>query len=326
MATPANTFASFNQKGKKLSFADWIANLSPEETPFASLIGKVSIDQTEYKWQTDRLKAAKKNAEIEGSDAVAVDLDATTELNNNIQLMRKVVKVTDTANNTANYGRGKELMYQLAKAGAELKRDLEFAFLNQTTLVTGNASTAAEFKGFLGLVAAADAADPDTGAVVHKTVAAPSTGSAGAIDDSKFEEAILDLCEQLYTAGATANTIMFHPSHAKAFSKMLEKEGASHGATRVRVFENQSKLNLLVNVLVDPLGQEFKLVPNRQMPKNSFYFFNPADFDQMVFRAPHVEDLAKTGSAETKMIEMETGLRLRHPYAAGALVFTPKAS
>ena len=33
------TLVSYDLKGKKLSFANWISNMSPSETPFTSMTG-----------------------------------------------------------------------------------------------------------------------------------------------------------------------------------------------------------------------------------------------------------------------------------------------
>ena len=39
------TLVSYDLNGKKLSFANWISNLSPTETPFVSMTGKEAIVQ-----------------------------------------------------------------------------------------------------------------------------------------------------------------------------------------------------------------------------------------------------------------------------------------
>ena len=96
---------SYDLNGKKLSFANWISNLSPQDTPFVSMTGKEAINQTLFQWQTDSLAAAvEDNAVIEGSQAVSAKRESTTKLSNITQILRKVVKVSDTANVLANYG------------------------------------------------------------------------------------------------------------------------------------------------------------------------------------------------------------------------------
>lgn len=302
------TLVSYDLTGKQLSFANWISNLSPTDTPFVSMTGKESIGQTLFQWQTDTLAAVNaSNAVIEGAAAVEDTATSTTVKSNVTQILRKVVKVSDTANALANYGRGRELQYQMEKRGKEIKRDLEAIMLSAQAKVDGDGSNARKTAGFQALVAASGVADTDTGAVVNKT-----TSISGVITETE----LFDLTYNLYLAGASADTIMFHPKYASFFSSLQEKTGTGN---RVRMFENTPKLSVYVSGLVDPLGQEFKLIPNRYMPEDAIYFFNPADWTQMVLRSPTKQQLAKDGSYEKWMIEMEVGLRHRNPYASGIL-------
>ena len=311
------TLTSYDLNGKKLSFANWISNLSPTDTPFVSMVGKEAVQQTLFQWQTDTLAAPDAaNAVIEG--AAATDgTSATTSVKTNVtQILRKVVKVSDTANALANYGRGRELQYQMEKAGKEIKRDLEVILLSAQAKADGDASTArktAAFQALVGTGAGGTTADPDTGAIVVKT-----TAGSGVITEAE----LFDMTYQTYIAGSSANIIMFHPKYASFFSSLQEKSGG--GANRMRMFTNvDTEVNLHVSSLVDPLGQEFKLIPNRFMPQDAIYFFNPADWTQMVLRAPSREKLAKDGSYEKWMIEMEVGLRHRNPYASAVLKVKP---
>lgn len=309
-----NTLISYDLNGKKLSFANWISNLSPTETPFVSMTGKESISQTLFQWQTDALEAVDlNNAVPEGSPAEDKARKSTTVLNNVTQILRKVVKVSDTANALANYGRGKELQYQMEKAGKEIKRDLEAILLTNvakdegTGPGKGGAGGARKTAGFKGLVAAKNAIDPDTKAVVHKETAAKLT-----------EAELFDLTYNLYLSGSKANIIMFHPTHAKFFASLMET--SAQGQNRMKMFDGpETRFNHYVSSIVDPLGCEFKLIPNRWMPVDSVYFFTPSDWTQMVLRAPERTKLAKDGSYEKWMIEMEVGLRHRNPFASGIL-------
>lgn len=304
------TLVSYDQNGKKLSFANWISMISPEDTPFVSMTGKESINQTLFQWQTDSLAAVNENnAVVEGSAAVDGTLGSTTVLNNVTQILRKVVKVSDTANTLANYGRGRELMYQMEKAGKEIKRDLEVILLSDQEMVTGSSTVARKTAGFQALVADLNQADPDTGAVVHKETAASGVFT---------EDELFDITLQLYTAGSEADIIMIHPKHAVQFAELQEK-ATGGAATRVRLFENTKSFIKQVNTITDPLGQTYKIVVNRWMPEDAIYFFRASDWTQMVLRAPKRTELAKDGSYEKWMIEMEVGLRHRNPFASGIL-------
>ncbi|MGL5085140.1 MAG: SU10 major capsid protein [Clostridium sp.] len=310
---------TFDLKGNKLSFANWISNLSPCETPFISMIPKEKVDQVQYSWQTDALAAAAVAATsvVEGSAAVAGALRATSVHTNFTQIYRKAVRVSDTTKKVSLYGRGSELSYQMEKAGMEIKRDLEAAILNNTEAgrpgTTGAHGIAA---GVQKLIAAKNAADTDTGAVVNKTV----TYSSGAGVKRFTQVQVFDMTYQLYLAGSRANKVMVHPVHMHIFSDWIGDNLVTKHVHRM--FDGmETKYNAHVSSFRDPLGQVFDIIPNRYMPKNQLFFFNEKDWTQMVLREPAKVELAKNGSSEKHMIEMEVGLRHRNPFASGILEF-----
>lgn len=303
---------SYDLKGIKLSFADWISNLSPTETPFVSMTGKEGISQTKFQWQTDVLpKVRGDNACHEGSiPAFEDEVASTVVLTNNTQIFRRSVSVSDTANVVSYYGRQKEIGYQMEKAGAELKRDMEMVFLSAQKKADAATSTAGKTDCFEALVADKDTADADTGAKV----------CTDAVDVS--EAALFDMTYNLYLANSKANVIMFHPKHAGFFSGLLSIGTAAPyvGVNRMKMFGSMDdEYNTEVDTIVDPLGQRYALVPNRLMPEKAFYFFNPSDWTQMVLRAPKKIQLAKVGSSEEWVIEAEVGLRHRNKFASGIL-------
>lgn len=367
------TFVSYDQQGKKLSFANWISMISPQDTPFVSMTGKETINQTIFSWQVDALAAVNAdNAVAEGSKADEVSLRPTQVLSNVTQILRKVVKVSDTANTTANYGRGRELMYQLEKAGKEIKRDLEKILLSDqirkdlSSYGVGNApgvlpaavatdsffpNSVTPYQGqgtpFLVNSPALDSANArrtgafqwlcatkkdtstgsitkgngvadalDTGALTVMQALAPVSGPATDPAKYTFDETDLwALTLQLYTAGSEADIIMINPAFAGHFASLQENTQGS----RVRMFENTKQFVFEVNTITDPLGQTYKIVVNRWMPNDAIYFLSASDWTQMVLRAPQRTELAKDGSYEKWMIEMEVGLRHRNPYASGIL-------
>lgn len=337
---------TFNLKGNKLSFADWISNLSPTETPFVSMISKEKVDQTQYSWQTDRLAQPGKHGSAansvnpdtddtdltaikEGSAAVSNYLHQTKVHTNFTQIFRKAVRVTDTTKKISLYGRNSEFSYQMEKAGLEIKRDLEFAILNSTEKGRlGTADKHGVFDGFQNLVAPVGAKCYDTGAIVHKAVTY-TAAAAGTRQVYFTKEQVFDLTLQLYIAGSRPNKIMFHPMHMSQFSDWVsDTSGGTSGAYPHlhRMFDGlETKYNAVVKKIRDPLGQEFTLIPNRHMPKDMLFFFNEADWTQMVLREPQKTTLAKMGSSEKQMIEFEVGLRHRNPFASGILRFTETA-
>lgn len=332
----ANELHSYDLKGKKLSFTDRIANLSPEETPFYSSIGSEAIRQTLHQWQTDTLEKAKiydgttNQSIVEGSNASMEARKSTTVLSNNTQIFRKALAVSDTANSTDNYGRAKELMYQMDKASTEIKRDIEATMLQSLAKSTAaSAAAGGLMAGFInncavksGGVASADWAtgkglsdigitDPDTGAQTVRNLI-----KENGADDVLTEKDIFDMTYNLYLAGSDASVIVFHPKFASFFASLQEKANV-----REKVFTNgDTRFSMYVSEIRDPLGQVYTLIPNRWAREDTIYFYNPKDWTKMVLRPMTRTQLAKTGSAEKWMIETEMTLKHRHPFASGVLL------
>ncbi|MGL5014412.1 MAG: SU10 major capsid protein, partial [Bacteroidales bacterium] len=136
-------------------------------------------------------------------------------------------------------------------------------------------------------------------------------------------DAIFDMTYNLYLAGSKADKIMFHPKHAIAFSGLISNNPDAEKT--YRMFDNlNTTFNTQVKRIRDPLGRVYTLVPNRYMPVDKIYFFHEGDWTQMVLRAPSVSKLAKKGASEQFMLEMEVGLRHRHPFASGILALETK--
>jgi hypothetical protein len=309
-----STLQSYDLNGKKLSFANWISTIAPIDTPFSSMTGKEATNQTIFQWQTDNLAVAGRNVNSEGDDAVSGNVGHTDTKSNMTQILRKVISISDTANATENYGRTEEVKYQLENAAEELKRDIEWALLNNELASDETDEHGRMSAGFAGLVAPLGAVDFETGAIVHQ-----STGKA----DGVFEDMdIFNIIHNLYIAGSETDIIMFHPKWASYFSALQERPadgGKPEEASRRRIFENTPKLSVYVSTLVDMFGATHKLVVNRWMPEEKIFFFKASDFTQMLLRPPSRVKLAKDGSYEKWMIEAELGLRLSNPFAAGIL-------
>ena len=289
-----STYCTYDMKGIKSEFADWVSNISPEYTPFISMLRKFPVSNTHFQWQTDSLSGMDvDNAIIEGADAGSFTGIPTTVISGYTQIMRKVVQVSDTANSIASYGREKELYYQLKKAAKELKRDHESIFLLKDQEGVTATSTTPSLSNSFGFMI-----DP-----ANNLAASAAT----------FEKDIFAATETLYTEGSEADIIMYSPELSLHFSS-LQETGERH-----RIFKNDKRFEVEVNYLVDPLGQEYKLIPNRWLPTGVLYIFRAEDVSMAVLRAPQQTKLAKQGSSEKYMIEQEVGLRLANPLCAAVV-------
>ena len=139
-----NTFTTEAAVGVREDLADIIYNISPEDTPFQSNVGRSDASNTLFEWQTDELSAPDgDNAVAEGADVPDFDeVDPTVRLQNYQQISRKTVIIAETMEAVDKAGRDSEISYQLAKKGSELKRDIETICLrNQAASGSGTRRT-----------------------------------------------------------------------------------------------------------------------------------------------------------------------------------------
>jgi hypothetical protein len=117
-----------------------------------SSIGKSKATAVYHEWQTDSLAAATTaNAQIEGADATDATVTATTRIGNYTQIVGKTIRVSGTIEAVDKAGKKSEKAYQMAKAAAEMKRDIETIITANQGQSAGNATTA-RVDGFTPVV------------------------------------------------------------------------------------------------------------------------------------------------------------------------------
>lgn len=74
-----------------------------------------------------------------------------------------------------------------------------------------------------------------------------------------------------------------------------------------------------MDIYIDPLGNEVRLVPCRQCPTDVIYFFDPEYVKFATLRDFKTHDLAKTGDSERKQILVEYTLEMCQEKAHAAV-------
>lgn len=297
----ATHFKTYDQVGKKEDISDVISNIAPTATPFQSLIGQESVNNTVYQWQEDDLAAVAANAVVEGADGSDADLTATTMRSNYTQIMAKTIKVSATADVVSTYGRAKETAYQLSKKSAELKREFEYALVGSArNAAAGSTSVARQFGNVWGN-------DAGGNAVINSAVVTNNATAA-----ALTEAMVLATNQKLYEAGGDASYLMIKPADS------LIVAGFAAAAGRTRDFETGTKVVNVVDIYVSPFGTQ-KVVLNRFMKADAALLFDPANWKKAVLRPFTRTLLAKTGDADRHFIVGEFGLKHVNYKASGAI-------
>src|SRR3546814_10200387 len=122
--------------------SDFIDNIAPTDTPCLPIVKKDKCKARCFEWQTDSLSDAANNAQIEGNDASFVAVTPTTRWGNYCQISSKNFVISRTENIVDKAGRDKEVDYQTMKKTKELKRDKDFALIQNSTYNAGATATA----------------------------------------------------------------------------------------------------------------------------------------------------------------------------------------
>lgn len=297
-------WTSYDQVGLAEDVSDVISNISPTKVPFQSSIASEKISARIHEWQEDSLASVADNKNLEGFTATEATLTATSMKSNYTQILQKTIKVSATADAVKTYGRAKETAYQLAKAGEEVKRDLENAFVGlDNDKVTGDATTAREMASALFMVGAANALITDSDA------SATTANVAGPLTETN----VLTLHRTLYSAGADPSILMIKPADASIVAGF-----AAVSSQRIRDFGVGQKVVNAVEVYVSPWGQ-LRIVINRFINTGFALMYDPEDWRKLTLRPWTRTMLAKTGDNEMHMLVGEFSLKLRNSLAAGTI-------
>ena len=313
MAIASNTFLTYSAKGIREDLSNVIYNISPEETPFVSNIGKGTISNTVFDWQTDALAAAGANAQLEGDETSYDAVAATVRLQNYAQISRKSVIISGTEDKVNKAGRKSELAYQIAKKGSEMKRDIEFSCLNNQAAVAGDSTTArttASLQAFLKSNTNFDAtsgSDP-----TYTTIPTdPRTDSSA---QRAFTETILkDVIQQVWTEGGTPKMLLVGPVNKQKASAFAGIAGSRFNVDGAK----PSTIVAAADIYVSDFGN-VSIVPSRFQRERDAFVIDPEYASIDYLRPMQTIEMAKTGDADKRLMLSEWGLRIHTEKAHGA--------
>ena len=312
MAVPAQTTQAVGRIGIREDLEDAIYNISPMDVPFLSAIGRGKAENTYVEYQIDSLVAASaQNKTIQGDDLTNENRPATTRVGTYTQIMKKVVGTSTTAQAVKTAGRANEHSYQLAKAGKELKRDMEMRF-------TGNFASVAPLSGTPGETAGALAwmttnvsrgAAGANGGYTAGIVAAATNGTQRASTEALLKA---QLASAWNNGGEPSLVVM----------SLAQKQiaAAFTGLATSRRESGNKKLTIVAgaDVYVSDVG-EVRFVPDRFCSTRDALIVDPSLWEVAVLDPMQNKALATTGLSDRMAIYTEVALKC-HQEAGNAVV------
>ena len=248
-----------------------------------------------HQWQTDSLAAAGANRSIEGDDSTYATASPTTMLSNYAQIARKTVIVSGTADAVRKYGRKEEFAYQIAKKGKELKRDMEFAIVQNQVSSAGGSSTARSSAGIEVMITNRQLGTNNT----TGTTPGYAAGVWGAVTDgtaaTMVETDLVNALELAWQDGGDPSVILVNSTLKKRIASFA---GASAYAG-VSVNQGRTAQGVVVggvDLYISDFG-EHKIKLDRFMRTGTVLCLDPEYVSVGFLRPIKFEERAKTGDA-----------------------------
>jgi hypothetical protein len=304
MALSLTTFTTATAVGIREDLTDVIYRITPTLTPFMNMCAKSKATSTLHEWQTQDLASAASNAVAEGADASTKTVTPTVRLQSRTQISTKSVSVSGTQSATIGAGRGKdEMAYQMSLAALELKRDMEYGLLQQTS---GSSPRAVKSVRYW-VTDNTDNGGGSWAAGAYNTTdgTAPTDGTQRAFTEAQLKNVL----QKIYTAGGDPDTILLPPAAKQTFSTF------TGNATRFDKSED-AKLYASIDVYVSDFG-ELTAVPSRFQRTRDVFVLQSDKWALAYLRPFQPFDLATTGDAVNKQIVAEYAIEARAPKANG---------
>ena len=328
MAVPTNTRETYGAVGIREDLSNIIYNISPTDTPFLNGCGRGSADNTLFEWQTDELKQAAANMQIEGNDYTSTAATEPRRLSNYTQISATQVQSSGTAEAVDFAGRKSTQAYQLAKRAKEMKRDMEYMLLEGTVKSAGSSGAARNTAAFSTWIGTNDVATTNVVAA-SSGGGLPNNGSTtfpdgtteagtGGADTAITIALVNNVVERIWNLGGTPDTILCDSTVKGTISSstvggaVVAEPRANHSGSGPITAVNA------VDVLVTDFGT-FKVVPDRHIPATQVDF---VDFDLWsvdYLRPFRTETLAKSGDSVKQLLIAEYGLRAKNGNGSGQL-------
>ena len=303
MAKVTNAFDTYSATSDREQLSNVIYNISPQATPFMSAIGKNSIKNVVFDWQTETLPTASGAGQLEGFELSRAASTATSRVSNVAQISSRDATVTGSQQASDPAGKKSEMAHQLAIMAKALKRDMEVALCQKGAKTTGNATTARVTGGFESWITSN--VSRGTNGAGAGAGAAPTDGTQRALTEALLKT-VLQSC---FTNGGEPSMAICGPVNKQVISGFT-------GRSSARQMVDANTVEASVSIYASDFG-ELKIVPSNFSRERSLLLVDPDYAKVSYLRDFKTVDISTVGDAETKMILAEYGLEMSNEAAHG---------
>jgi Family of unknown function (DUF5309) len=317
MPKVANAFTTYQAQANREDLSDKIYNIDPFDTPVISMIGRRTVKNRQFDWQTENLPDSEPgNAREEGFVLQHSPAKATVRRSNVTQISSKDATVSGSQEASDAAGKNSEMAHQMAMQSKSLKSDMELIACSKQALQAGDDSlpTPRNTESIPHQIARAqDKADVFNAAVfpVANRAGCPTAAGTAWVTSTTpvdFSELLIgDAMEAAYKNGAEPTKLVTSPGVKRTISTF-------QGRSSSQVMVGKTEVVATVDVIATDFGR-ITALPSRWVPADLGLQLDPEFLALAFFRTFRQHPLAKTGDAETRMIVVEWGTEVRNGMA-----------
>lgn len=315
MTIPAGSTVVYNLSGNALreDLEDIIYDISPQDTIFMSSIGRGTAKSTLHEWQIDALAAAATNKKIEGDDHSAAVRTQPTRLKNYCQISRKDISVSGTSRKVNTAGMREVLAYHTAKAGKEIKRDMELDMLGNNPASAGTSGSPRVSGGVPNWIYEGQHYKKASQTLQTTTATVDGTATGGSWTNSTTVYVEDDLNAMLKLAWSTGGEVDTVLADSIGFNLASKFTGV---ATRFRDVASKQAAQIIgfADVFVSPYGT-VRLRLSRYVPANTWYALQMDMWEIAYLRPFQTLEIAKSGDSDKRTLLAEWTLVAKNPTA-----------
>lgn len=288
-------------QGEVADLREEIVLVSPTDTPLTTLVmGRGSVVPAKditVTWREKKLNEDRGTLKLEGAEAGTPIKSTRGSLSNLCQIIEKVTQVSGTAEALDPKGIGSSFQAEVSDRLVEVKRDLEYYFLNGTKTEESD-TTPRQMNGLINLVNTANVQD--------------------ATDKDFSEDMLLDALQAMWDNGAQGEYYTFVNATVKRLINKLAKSGDN-----IRFVKGDEGVGKAFGVTYNRFESDFgvlNMVLNRHMVADALLAVDLEQIEIAELRGTFYEDLPKSGDYFKGHILNESTIKLLNSYAGAKII------
>jgi hypothetical protein len=308
-----------------------IWDISSIPLPYTDLVGSDTCDKSYTEWTTDKLDDPTLGGwVVDGADSDRNDAQGGKRMGNQCGILTKEVQVSSRARASDTIGRGDELSYQVMMRQRELRRNVEANALGIQGSQADDGDTVPGIPaGLAAMMTQFDTGSGATGGGFSAGVWADVDPGAAVV--ALTENMVRDAAQAAWEDGADPTHLMSVPALIRRLSEYMFTSSSRIATLTRDTRGSDSAASALgaVNLFITDFGVTLEFVPNRIQrayqaavagDAAALFIFDPAFFRLSYLRGYRVEELAKTGLSDKRMMSVDWTQKALNPDAGRVLL------